>query len=264
MSPTRKELPTGAIPWATDEDDPWLGSRRIVQVRPQIWRWLAPFVGSLPALEIGPGVRPTLPPATSHFLDRSGHALGLLAAEGGSVAQAGTHLPFEDDRFAAVLAFEVIEHVEADDELLAEMARVLRPGGRLVLSVPIRASMWTTLDDVCHHVRRYEPEELFAKLEGLGLEVGGYDWHAGTLPLVYRIRAWILVRQRRLVNRIGETLAFPLVAAWQRRFATLRWISPRVPVPAEAEHLMLWAQTVAEGPASAARTASNDATATST
>jgi SAM-dependent methyltransferase len=264
MFSTRKELPAGAIPWATDHDDPWRGSRRVVNVRPHLWRWLAPFVGDEPALEVGPGVRPTLPPATSHFVDRSLHALGLLEAEGGAVAQASTHLPFDDDRFAAVLAFEVLEHVEADDELLGEMARVLRPGGRLVLSVPIRDSMWTSLDDVCHHVRRYEPEELFASLEALGLEVGGYAWHAGATPLVYRARAWVLVRHRPLVNRIGETVAFPFVAAWQRRFATLRWSSPRIPVPAQAEHLMVWAQASGEGPVSAARTASNDATATST
>jgi SAM-dependent methyltransferase len=66
-------------------------------------------------------------------------------------------LPFEDDRFDLVVCFEVIEHVEGQDEVIAELARVLAPDGILALSSPNR--------DVYppgnpHHVHEYVPKEL--------------------------------------------------------------------------------------------------------
>ena len=67
----------------TDHADHWSGSRRVVQVRPHVWNWLAPRVGGGSVLEIGPGLRPTAPVATSTFIDASAHALNRLAARGG-------------------------------------------------------------------------------------------------------------------------------------------------------------------------------------
>lgn len=244
----RRTHPDG-VPWARPTDDPWLGSRRVVQVRPHVWRWLAPMVTGAPVLEIGPGLRPSVPPETSHFVDRSQHALSLLAARGGQVALATDRLPLPDAHFAAVVAFEVLEHIEGDDHLLREIVRVLRTGGRLVMSVPIRESMWTTLDDACGHVRRYEPEALFTKLAGLGLQVGGYHWHHAARPVSYRIRARILMTRRRATTAIAQALAFPLLSAYQARSAAISWTSPTVPVPAEAEHLTLWAELLPGTPA---------------
>jgi SAM-dependent methyltransferase len=48
----------------------------------------------------------------------------------------GCYLPFNDNFFTDILAFDVIEHVEEDERLLREACRVLRPGGELWLSVP--------------------------------------------------------------------------------------------------------------------------------
>ena len=47
-------------------------------------------------------------------------------------------LAFEDERFDVVVCFEVIEHVEAQDEVIAELARVLAADGVLVVSSPNR------------------------------------------------------------------------------------------------------------------------------
>lgn len=49
-----------------------------------------------------------------------------------------TRLPFDDDSFDAVVSFETLEHLDAQDRLLAEFRRVLRPDGFLLLSSPDR------------------------------------------------------------------------------------------------------------------------------
>jgi SAM-dependent methyltransferase len=70
-------------------------------------------------------------------------------------------LPFDDGRFDLVVCFEVIEHVAAQDAVLAELARVLSPDGVLVVSSPHRG---VYPDGNPHHVHEYLPEELRAAL----------------------------------------------------------------------------------------------------
>lgn len=237
--PDERHDPAGADRAAADH---WSGSRHVVQVRPHVWNWLAPRVGGGSVLEIGPGLRPTAPVATSTFIDASTHALGRLAARGGRVVPAGDRLPFHDGSFDAVLAFEVVEHVEDDTRLLGEIARVSRPSGMLILSTPIHASMWSPLDDACHHVRRDEPEVLFRKVRSAGFEIGGYTWAPAGPRGLTRIRARALISNRRLSTAFVQTLVFPFHATYQRLFSKLRWRSPADPVPHEADDVMLWAR----------------------
>src|SRR5215211_3431839 len=163
-----RELERPDHPRGVADDDKWMGSRRVVQVRPHLWRWIAPRLGPGTVLEIGPGLRPTAPAGTSTFVDASVHALRRLEEQGARTAEAGKALPFEDGSFAGALAFEVLEHVEDDLGLLAELARVVRPRGMLLLSTPVHRAMWSPLDDACGHVRRDEPDVLFRKVRSAG------------------------------------------------------------------------------------------------
>jgi SAM-dependent methyltransferase len=230
---------SSVVPWAGAEDDPWLGSDRVVPVRPHIRRWLEAQVEG-PILEIGPGLRPTAPVAGSHFIDRSEHVLRLLRARGATVSVAASTLPFPDDHLGAAVAFEVFEHVQDDDALFAEVVRSLRPGGLLLMSVPIRASMWVPLDDACGHVRRYEPEDLFAKVKSFGYEVRGYGWSSAPPLILSNVQAKVLHAGRPIATTLVQNLVFPFVAAWDGRFGRLAWTPPDVPVPSAAEHLVLW------------------------
>lgn len=80
------------------------------------------------------------------------------------------NLPYTEE-FAAIGAFDVLEHIEEDEQVLAEMHRALRPGGTLVVSVPQHRWLWSPADDYAHHVRRYSRAELHEKVSDAGFEV---------------------------------------------------------------------------------------------
>jgi SAM-dependent methyltransferase len=80
-----------------------------------------------------------------------------------------TDAPFSAHSFDAVVAGEVIEHIEDDRGALEEAARVLRPGGILVISVPAHPGWFGASDTWAGHVRRYTRDDLACVLEDAGL-----------------------------------------------------------------------------------------------
>jgi SAM-dependent methyltransferase len=115
-------------------------------------------------------------------------------AEGGAPAGAlalavrgdAYHLPFPDGAFDVVIASEILEHIPDDRAAMAEAMRVLRPGGRLVVTVPRywpERVCWA-LSDAYHqveggHVRIYRRRQLSARLRSAGaIERGSHHAHA--------------------------------------------------------------------------------------
>ena len=80
-----------------------------------------------------------------------------------------TELPFDNESFDLVCAFDVIEHVEDDLRATEEMKRVAVNKGVLLVTVPAFMSLWSHHDEVNHHFRRYklkEVQQLFIKAGG--------------------------------------------------------------------------------------------------
>jgi SAM-dependent methyltransferase len=94
---------------------------------------------------------------------------GLVPGEG--VCGSATQLPFADGTFDVVSAFDVVEHCRDDALAVAELARVLTPGGRMLLSVPAYQWAWTDHDVQAGHHRRYTRPRLTRLVEGAGLQV---------------------------------------------------------------------------------------------
>lgn len=86
------------------------------------------------------------------------------------VAADARSLPFGAD-FDAVGAFDVLEHIPEDKAALAEMRRVLRPGGGLLLTVPQHPGLWSQADTAAGHVRRYTRRELRRMVEAAGFDM---------------------------------------------------------------------------------------------
>jgi SAM-dependent methyltransferase len=147
-------------------DGLWSAARLVEPQRFNTW----PLVQSLlpmgaRRLEIAPGLRPRLPIEGTQFVDISVEALSKLSLRGAQVTLGEvTSLPFHTGAFDLVCALDIIEHVEDGDGALSEVSRVAAPGATLLLSTPLHQSMWTPFDDFVGHKRRYEPEQLSAKL----------------------------------------------------------------------------------------------------
>jgi SAM-dependent methyltransferase len=99
-------------------------------------------------------------------------------------------LPFDDESFDLVTSFDVLEHIEDDSLALRELARVLRPNGYLLVTVPAYRFLWSIHDESLGHRRRYMASELHSKLNTAGFAVIKRSYAVSfTLPgiLGYRI-----------------------------------------------------------------------------
>jgi SAM-dependent methyltransferase len=116
-------------------------------------------------------------------LQRAGHAAMLLepgldgarnARDRGLAPVLWTTLQeaqFRDHCIPAAGLFDVLEHVEDDSSFLRELHRVLTPGGRLYLTVPAFAALWSQDDVTAGHHRRYSAQQLREVLEAASFEV---------------------------------------------------------------------------------------------
>ena len=73
------------------------------------------------------------------------------------------------EEFEYLLAFEVLEHIEPDLEVLREWIRYLKPGGRVLLSVPAHSRKYGRSDELVGHVRRYEKVQLHRLMSEAGI-----------------------------------------------------------------------------------------------
>lgn len=73
--------------------------------------------------------------------------------------------------FDLVGAYDVIEHIEEDEVVLAEIRDALRPGGGALITVPQHPWLWSGMDDIAFHKRRYRLGELELKARNAGFDV---------------------------------------------------------------------------------------------
>ncbi|WP_026123072.1 class I SAM-dependent methyltransferase [Nocardiopsis halotolerans] len=100
-------------------------------------------------------------------------------------------MPFDNDGFDRVIAAEILEHVPHDTAAMAELFRVLRPGGIAAVTVPsfLPERLCWALSEEYHtneggHIRIYTRAELEAKLRATGFEIGPHH-HAHALHAPY-------------------------------------------------------------------------------
>jgi SAM-dependent methyltransferase len=78
--------------------------------------------------------------------------------------------PFRD-HFDVVALFDVLEHIDDDGLAVRAIGRMLRAGGRIVLTVPAHRWLWSRIDELSSHRRRYDRKGLMSVLESGGFEI---------------------------------------------------------------------------------------------
>jgi SAM-dependent methyltransferase len=106
-------------------------------------------------------------------VDPDPNAIQFIRTRAGLPALAGSadHLPLASGVADALTALDVIEHLDDDAAALQEFARVVRPGGTLVLTVPALPILWSEWDVALHHRRRYTRPMLERALRGRPFQV---------------------------------------------------------------------------------------------
>ena len=82
----------------------------------------------------------------------------------------GRKMPFKSE-FDVIGAFDVLEHVDDDQQVLTEAHRALTPDGGLLLTVPQHPFLWSASDDYAHHKRRYSRVVLRQRVERAGFRI---------------------------------------------------------------------------------------------
>lgn len=144
-------------------------------------------------------------------------------------------LPFGDTTFDLVTAFDVIEHIEEVVAMLRETARVLKPGGHLMVTVPAYKFLWSVHDDSMHHKRRYVRSLLHRHFREAGLEpVETTHFNLLLLPLIIPVR-WLrdlVVKPQRTTSDFNLDLPRWMNASFRFIFSS-EWLWLRfLPLPA--------------------------------
>jgi SAM-dependent methyltransferase len=115
-----------------------------------------------------------------------------------------TALPFADEVFASVTSAETLEHIPGHEDAVAELARVLAPGGWLIGTVPAGPRQWSDWDEWAGHLRRYSAAEMRGILKKADLEpdVAVWGW-----PLLRLYDEFFLKRVNRRRLRHDGTVA---------------------------------------------------------
>ncbi len=137
---------------------------------------LAPAGGFGPILDVGCGDGLFFP-QLSRFGEPEGIEVDAALVSDAGRARGQIHIgSFDTDfepprRFGLITLLDVIEHLDDDAAALAHAARLLAPGGLLVVTVPAFRLLWTAHDDYNHHRRRYTRSLFAGAADRAGVEI---------------------------------------------------------------------------------------------
>lgn len=222
----------------TQADHWWFAARRDI-LRRQLQALALPPGARI--LEIGSGTGANLA-LLAEFgqvvgLEMEAAAISLARQAGAGGARVELHrgrCPEDLDcvagRFDLICLFDVLEHIQDDARSLACLAQRLRPGGRLLVTVPAYPWMWGPHDVHLHHQRRYTRATLRKACGQAGLSVAWLS-HFNTLLFPLALAGRLVEKATGRVSGATATPAAPLNALLRRTFAMERHLLGPVRLP---------------------------------
>lgn len=135
-----------------------------------------------------------------------------------------------DGTYDLIAILDVLEHVEADREALVSIAKKLKPGGHILITVPAHPWMWSAHDVANHHHRRYTKRSLAKVIGAAGLMLNRMSYFNSILfPLAAAVRV-----KDRLKGKEGSDDALPpapLNRLFEALFGLEAYAVGRVPMP---------------------------------
>ncbi len=199
---------------AVDEHHWWYRGRRRV-IRAELDR--LPLPAGARVLDAGCGSGRTLQELVDygevHGIELDPEAAALARERGHGEVRVGRleELPWADASFDLVTCLDVIEHTEDDHVTLAELLRVTRPSGFMLVTVPAYQALWSRHDEANHHYRRYSRRSLRTACVAAGWTV----WRISSFnSLLLAPAAAVRVAQRRLGTHNGYTTDLALGPDW--------------------------------------------------
>jgi SAM-dependent methyltransferase len=117
--------------------------------------------------------------------------------------------------FDCIIMWDVLEHMEDDRGALRLVARLLRPGGQLLLAVPSNPREWRWDDDFYGHFRRYTVADMTERLEEAGLAPAAFwDFTFPWFWLMRRVYTRLKSGAAVTADREASTKASATVSAW--------------------------------------------------
>lgn len=189
-------------------------------------------------LEVGSGISPIVTDCpTAVFSDISWTALQQLRrhlGHGQFVVADAASLPFRSGAFSLGISSEVLEHIARDGDAVSEFSRVLRPGGRLLVTFPHRQAYFSNDDRYVSHFRRYEIAGMERMLAGSGLEIEAMETVLGVLDkllMSIAVRVYSSANPQPSVASSSGHGAGPVVAIFFRWINTvimgIAWLEAR-------------------------------------
>ena len=162
-------------------------------------------------LEVGSGLSPIVTGRDnvvySELSFRALHTLKAINEAGHYVVADATRLPFRESSLERVVCSEVLEHIEDDQAAIDELARIMKQGALVCITVPHRKFYFAADDRYVHHFRRYEIDEMTGKLRQAGLRVRATTKVLGPLEKVTMFALVMVFSTLQKITRSNGTAA---------------------------------------------------------
>jgi ubiquinone/menaquinone biosynthesis C-methylase UbiE len=117
----------------------------------------------------------------------------------------------------------VLEHLDDDRPLIKEMFRVCKPGGYVLITIPVFEFMWSYHDTALHHKRRYTKQQVLTRIDGLPWDVRKCSYY-NTL-FFFPMLATRSLKRLLSKNRLPRSDFFMRLPAWLNRAMSLLFVS---------------------------------------